>query len=112
LPPQNSIAVSWRTQQIGSRGRGRIFLPSSTSGSLSQGHVSSGAASDITAAAVTFLEALAFTSSSWNVIPIVTGKPFVGYGVINQVRVGSIMDTQRRRRNRLTEVYTSTNVTY
>jgi hypothetical protein len=112
LPPQNSIAVSWRTQQIGARGRGRIFLPATTSGALSGGHVSTGAADDITAAAVTFLEALAYTSASWNVIPIVTGAPYVGYGIINQVRVGSVMDTQRRRRNRLTEVYTSTNVTY
>jgi hypothetical protein len=112
LPPQDSIAVSWRTQQIGPRGRGRIFLAGSTSASLSGGHVSSGTQSDITAAAVAFLQALAYTSASWNVIPIVTGAPYEDYGIVNQVRVGSVVDTQRRRRNRLTETYSSTNVTY
>jgi hypothetical protein len=42
----------------------------------------------------------------------VTGAPYEDYGIVNQVRVGSVVDTQRRRRNRLTETYSSTNVTY
>lgn len=115
LPPQNSIAVSWRTHQIGAHGRGRIFLPSSASGSLSQAKVAAGTQTDIVAAGVTLLEALAFTgtgSLAAHVRPIVTGKPFTRYGTITQVRVGSIMDTQRRRRNRLTEVYESAMVSY
>jgi hypothetical protein len=108
LPPQNSIAVSWKTQQVGARGRGRIFLPSSTSAALSQAHVSSGAQSDIATAGAQFINALSYAGTggtSAHVAPIVTGSPFENYGRIIQVGVGSIMDTQRRRRNRLTETY-------
>jgi hypothetical protein len=115
LPPQDSIVVSWKTHQIGARGRGRIFLPSGTSGSLSGAHVSSGAQSDIADAAKAFCEALAYSAGSTlgaHVRPIVTGAPFTQYGVITQVRVGSIMDTQRRRRNRLVETYVSENPSY
>jgi hypothetical protein len=115
LPPQDSIAVSWQTQQVGAHGKGRIFLPSATSAALSGAHVATTPQSDITAAGVAFLEALSYSATSpydINVRPIVTGKPWAKYGVISQVRVGSIVDTQRRRRNRLTEVYTSAPVTY
>jgi hypothetical protein len=61
------------------------------------------------------MEALAFTGAGpggAHVRPIVTGKPWDKYGVVTTVRVGSIVDTQRRRRNRLTEVYTSGNPSY
>lgn len=115
LPPQDSIAVSWKTGQVGPRGRGRMFLPSATSAALSGGHVATTPQSDITAAAVALLEGLAYTGSgigSVNVRPIVTGKPFEQYGVITQASVGSIVDTQRRRRNRLTEVYVTGTPSY
>jgi hypothetical protein len=114
LPPQNSIAVGWRTPQVGRRGRGRMFLPPASSASLSGAHVSSGAQTDIADAGKAFLEALYFSStlSGFTVGPIVTGSPFDKYGLINQVRVGSIVDTQRRRRNRLTESYTTATPSY
>jgi hypothetical protein len=116
LPPQDSIAVSWQTHQVGAHGRGRIFLPSASSASLSQAHVSGTAQSDIVAAAQTFLHDLHLhtmgTLQPTNVFPIVTGKPWTKYGTIQSVRVGSIMDTQRRRRNRLTETYVSGAVSY
>jgi hypothetical protein len=115
LPPQDSVVVSWRTLQVGKHGRGRIFLPSSSSTGLSQAHVSSAAQTDITDAAVTLCEELAYTSSGAggpHVRPIVTGAPYENYGTIIQAKVGNYVDTQRRRRNRLVETYTTGNITY
>lgn len=115
LPPQDSIAVSWKTPQVGNKGRGRIFMPSATSAALSGAHVATTPQSDLLAGAVAFLEALAITDAipdHVNVRPIVTGSPWASYGVITQAAVGSIVDTQRRRRNRLTEVYSKSSPSY
>lgn len=113
LPPQNSVVVSHRTQQIGSHGRGRMFLPAHTSAALSGAKLSSATVDDIVEGQQALLAALGVeVSDDVNVRPIVTGAPYVNYAVINSVRVGNVMDTQRRRRNRLTETYTSGAVTY
>lgn len=113
LPPQNSVVVSHRTQQIGSAGRGRMFLPSLTSAALSGAKLSSTTVDDIVENQQTFLAALSdLGGGDGNMRPIVTGGNYTKYAVINSVRVGNVMDTQRRRRNRLTEVYTSGAVSY
>jgi hypothetical protein len=115
LPPQDSVAVSWQTNQVGRRGKGRIYLPSATSSVLSQAHIGTTPQGEIRDAAVAFLEALSYSSGAEDgahVRPIVTGHPWAQYGVITSARVGNIMDTQRRRRNRLTEVYVSGTPTY
>jgi hypothetical protein len=112
LPVQNSVVVSLRTLQVGSAGRGRMFLPSPSSTLLANGRVSNVAAQDIAEGAKDFMEALAFTGGNVNVRPIVTGGNFTRYAVVNRVRVGNVVDTQRRRRNRLQEVYYDQNVSY
>lgn len=113
LPPQNSIVVSHRTQQIGAAGRGRMFLPSPTSGSLAGAKIQSADQTAIADAQHDLLVALGVeVSDDVNVRPIVTGAPWNKYAVINQVRVGSVMDTQRRRRNRIAETYVSQAVSY
>lgn len=61
------------------------------------------------------LEGLAFTGSGGSTVhvrPIVTGGNWTKYGLINQVRVGNVPDTQRRRRRSLVETITSEAVTY
>jgi hypothetical protein len=61
------------------------------------------------------LEALAYTSSDptgARVRPVITGAPWTHYGVINQVRCGTVLDTQRRRRRSIAETYESQAVTY
>lgn len=113
LPPQNSVVISHRTQQIGSHGRGRMFLPTLTSAALSGAKIQSATVDDIVEAHQALLAALAdLGGGDGNIRPIVTGKPYVDYAVINSIRVGNVMDTQRRRRNRITEVYTSGAITY
>jgi hypothetical protein len=115
LPPQDSVAVSLQTMLVGRHGKGRFFLPPSSSALLSGGKVGSTPQSDILDAGVQFMEDLAYTGTgglSAHVRPVVTGVPFQTYGVVKAVRVGNIVDTQRRRRNRLTEVYSSAAPTY
>jgi hypothetical protein len=53
---------------------------------------------------VAFLEAISYSPfTSIRVRPIVTGAPFVNYGVVTQARIGNVVDTQRRRRRSLPE---------
>lgn len=115
LPPQDSAAISWQTLRVGRHGKGRVYLPSGVSGMLSGAKISSGAADDIRDAGVQFLEDLAYSGVgglSAHVRPIVTGVPYESYGVILAARVGNVVDTQRRRRNRLAETYVSGSPTY
>jgi len=109
LPPQNSVAVSHRTLQVGPRGRGRMFLPSSSSSILAGGRVSTTPQTNIAAAQVALLEGLALDSGPGtpDIRPVVTGSPWTGYAIINGVEVGNVMDSQRRRRGNLTEAYVS-----
>lgn len=109
LPPQNSVCVSLRTLQVGSAGRGRMFLPSPSSTSLSGARLATAAQGDVTDAAAQFLEDISYMSGPF-VQPIVTGGNFTKYAVVKAVKVGNVVDTQRRRRNRLSEVYLDTSV--
>jgi hypothetical protein len=115
LPLQNSIVVSHKSSQIGARGRGRMFLPMPTSSSLTGAKLQTAKVTTLLDAHIAFLEALSYNGALANdahIRPIVTGKPYTGYGVIGQVRVGNIVDTQRRRRNRLAETYQAGNPAY
>jgi hypothetical protein len=115
LPLQDSIVVSHKSPQIGPRGRGRMFLPVSTSSALTGAKVQTAKVATLLAGHIAFLEALSFNGAlpgDAHIRPIVTGKPWASYGVINQVRVGNIVDTQRRRRNRLVEVFQSASPSY
>lgn len=114
LPPQNSVSVSHRTLQVGPRGRGRMFLPSSSSSILSGARVATTPQTDIAAAQVTLLESLALDAgvSTPDVRPIVTGSPWNRYAIINSVQVGNVMDSQRRRRGNLTETYVTDSPSY
>lgn len=114
LPLQAALVASHRTSQIGRRGRGRMFYPvvsssvmSSTAGS--RGRASAATISAAVTAHVKLLEDCQVdgsTSGFW-VCPVVTGAPWENYAMIDQVQIGDIIDTQRRRRNSLTETRTS-----
>jgi len=111
LPPQNSVCSSLRTLQVGAAGRGRMFLPSSTSSILSGAKIQTADAEAIRDEQVLFMESLAFDGPP-NVRPIVTGGNFTNYAVVNQVKIGNVMDTQRRRRNAISEVYVTGSPSY
>ena len=118
MPLQASLVASLRTPQIGRRGRGRIYLPPLASSQLAStstdaGTVNSTNRTAIGAEVADMLEELVLDgtgpNSLWGAC-IVTGAPYNAYAIINQVRIGSIIDTQKRRRNSIAEVYTSSPV--
>lgn len=116
LPVQNSVVASHRTDQLGRRGRGRMYLPVMAADGTDQGgKLTSARQTAVLAAQVAFIESLYFSGSGgdlWNVRPIVTGKPFSKYGVISEVQVDNIVDTQRRRRDRLEGSRMQTPITF
>lgn len=115
MPLEVSIVTSWRTAVQGRRGRGRIYLPPTTTAILGTqtGSLAAGKALSIANAAAAFIDDLKFTQigpSGARVDPIVTGKPYQRYAQIIGVRVGSIPDAQRRRRQQLDETYADVTV--
>lgn len=119
MPLQASVVCSHRTGQIGRRGRGRMFLPPppvgamSTAGS-SASQLAAGYISGALAAQVALLEAcqIDVAGAGFNCFPAVTGSPWEQYALISSVQVGNYVDTQRRRRNALTETYSTSPVSY
>lgn len=116
VPPQLSVVASHLTQQVGRRGRGRAFLPPVTATSLNEGGLSSSVATALLGAQRTLLGALAVNSGvgpwSASTRPSIIGSPWNQYAVINTVRIGNVIDTQRRRRRSATEAFISGAVTY
>nr|CRY96679.1 hypothetical protein [uncultured prokaryote] len=116
LPLQNSVVASHRTPQLGRKGRGRMYLPAAISGSLdTHAKLSPTAQTAILTAQVALMEGLSFDGvgvNLWSLRPIVTGAPYVTYGRIDEVRVGEVVDTQRRRRNSENEAYESMATSY
>lgn len=116
LPSEVSCVVSWSTPVIGKKGRGRIYLPPTGAAVLNDdGQLPSGTTDTIVAGAASFLHDTAITSgllaNLW-ALPIVTGSPWTQFGQIEGARVGSILDSQRRRRRQLVEVRSAAAVSY
>lgn len=116
VPPQLSVVASHLTQQVGRKGRGRAFLPPVTATSLNEGGLSSSVASALLNAQATLLGDLAVDSGvgpwSASTRPSIIGAPWNSYAVINTVRVGNVIDTQRRRRRSASETFVSSAVSY
>ena len=93
-----------------------MFMPGINPNQLdpTTGEISSARQTAALAAQVALLEALKYDSADPlgpHIAPCVTGKPFTNYATINTVRVGSVFDTQRRRRRSVTENYLESPVT-
>jgi hypothetical protein len=111
FPPQIAMVatlMSARTTGIGSKGR--MFLPGIWETVQVNGGINSTATTNIANGLKTFLNAVeAAAPLSEQVILATHGHKTDGSGKANvpvtKVRVGSIYDTQRRRRNQLVESY-------
>lgn len=110
LPPQMSIAASLIRPVPGRAGRGRMYLPalgrSATLGT--NGKVGTTAITSIlnaTKALVNDISSHGSVDIDYKVL--VTSANSSKYVLPNQVRVGDLFDTQRRRRNQVTESYTT-----
>ena len=109
LPVQDAVVVSLKTANTSPRGRGRFYLPTpGVAGIGADGQLSTAWRDNIGAAAKAFLEALDFTSGvapDWAMSPVVIGAPGTTFYRVQRVKVGSQVDTQRRRRRRVGESF-------
>jgi hypothetical protein len=115
MPAEVSVALSLDTAAKGRRGNGRMFLPPMTTSTVSSGgRLTSATCQSIANYGKGICEALAYDSPTdgYKIRPIVTSRPFTRYGVVQRTRVGDVFDSQRRRRNELTEVYSTATPSY
>jgi len=106
LPAQCSPCVSLTTATAGSRARGRMFLPPPDTTVLTTvGRIGATPRGDLINALDTFFATMAANGADCVVVSGVGGV-YTTYPV-NTIRLGDVIDTQRRRRSSIAEVYTS-----
>lgn len=114
LPPQSAIVVSLISATPGARGRGRLYFPGFGSQLNTSFRLNSPTPGAFLADVKTYLSAVQTAMLAAIVTP-----PWVGLQLavrsrtsrsthqVTQLRVGDVLDTQRRRRDRLPETYSS-----
>lgn len=106
LPPQISVVASLRTDQVGPSSRGRMFLPAIPSGDIANyGQYGESNNASMAGYVAAMLESSQVTDPMC--LPAVIPGNWSTYSLIKGVRVGSVFDTQRRRRNQLPEAFAS-----
>lgn len=106
LPPQLALVVSLRTILATKRGRGRFYLPAMATNALSSGRCLPAAQTAVLngwGRALNSLVAAGATPVVWSI-----GLPTPP--VVSRIEVGDVFDTQRRRRDQLTEARVSTTI--
>lgn len=106
LPLQVAVVASLRTALGTRRGRGRVFLPApSSAANTSFGRITSVAQNDFLNAVDQYCQTLVVGANTYRVnVVSVAGQDMQ---IVDQVRVGDVFDTQRRRRDDLVEIYLS-----
>lgn len=115
LPPQNSTVLGHRTQQVGPKGRGRIFAPPLTVGAIDDGRISSATMAVLAPAHKALLEDLADGTSPTDdseLRPAVIGAPWTSYATVLTSSIDNAVDTQRRRRKKIITTVTNTSIVY
>lgn len=113
IPPFLSVVTSWRTASTTKYAlNGRIYLPNSPTNTLSNSRISTADRADIAAAGVALLLLLRNDDDSDDQGEF-TPHCVSSHGadqVITSVRVGDVLDVQRRRKNALRESYATAGV--
>ena len=108
LPPNVAVVMS-KTSDLPTRsGRGRAYAPPPTVDSMNSGKMASASVAIFANAWKNFMSNLS-TAAGGAYEPVIAHPNFLPgpFTPFNQVRVGDVFDTQRRRRNKLKEVYTT-----
>lgn len=106
LPPQIAPVLSLRTEYPGSRNRGRMYTPNPTHAAIgSDGRLT---ATFTGAAVVAWSDFMKGVNSSAVDVTVCIYSPTQSLlREVRSVRMGTVADTQRRRRDELTETFTS-----
>lgn len=114
MPPQVSLVAQLRSASpVGLASKGRMYLPGVSVAPDATGHVPTATANSIATTLRTFFDNIETAAGSPGyVINASKGRPGVPFTApinkrVTMVRVGNVYDTQRRRRNGLTEIYSS-----
>lgn len=99
LPFQCATAVSLRTVFATRRGRGRFFLPPLASNAIALGRLTTAAQTNIADNASVMMASL----QSGGLTPVVYSRVSRAAITMTSIDVGDVIDTQRRRRNKLVE---------
>lgn len=111
LPPQCAEVITLLTGDPGASRRGRMYFPPLAVNALTGGGQVTAGYLDVLA------DCMQDFFNDFNADATVAGTAFVASDVLQQlnavtsIRVGSVVDTQRRRRNELTETYESRDLT-
>lgn len=111
LPPQNSLVVSLgNSQPRGLAAKGRMFVPGINAQIEPTGHIHIGVQTTVADAFETFFDTV-YNDADLPGQPVLASLgrgPLKEGGTIRyitKIRVGNVIDTQRRRRNGLAETY-------
>lgn len=106
LPPGVAEVVSLRTTSPGARGRGRMYLPAMHVGMVTAtGRLGLTDQTSVATAMRDFFDT--FNASPLSLGAAVVSQAGSSVTAISAIRVGNVFDSQRRRRDDLTEVYVS-----
>lgn len=111
LAPQDSVVVSlWSGSRLGTGNHGRMYLPWASAALDTTGHITSPATSTVCGAMKIVLNGMqtvlrAQQDASDATLCIVPSNRSASPKPVNYIRVGNVVDTQRRRRNRIQETY-------
>jgi len=100
LPFQCALGVSWKTDLATRAGRGRIYLPPISVANMAAGRVGAGSVAGIVTAVNAFWGALDTAGLSL----VIRHKAVHSSTTVTGGNVGNVIDTQRRRRNKLVEI--------
>jgi hypothetical protein len=99
LPFQCATVVSLLTASATRHGRGRFYLPPLAVSVLDTGRISAAALAVLDTAWTAFFDSL----NTDGVTPVVRNRTGHVSTTVTSARIGDVIDTQRRRRNKLTE---------
>lgn len=109
-PFQTSCVFSLRTPLPGARFRGRLYWPATGAGLVSTTlRLDPTVQSTALSAAKTYLSAMetAIQASLPNANLTIWSRTYAGFANVNSIRIGNVLDTQRRRRDTLIEAEVS-----
>jgi len=106
LPFQCATVITLLTASATRHGRGRFYLPPLAASFLLNGKLNSSAMTALDTAWTAFFDSL----NTDGVNPVVRNRTGHISTPVTGARVGDVIDTQRRRRNKLVETYTAITV--